>query len=171
MASHMGRPASKGAGMGTTLRISAATKDKPMTRLLRIRWFLRPGVSRLLRLGGRLLRRLLRRLVVPLQTQGGEDIAIGTFGTEHQQQVATAIELGSGFDANLGEGLRGVAVDIGDAPDRITGGEALAEPGADDDVVDTDIGGIADMPQFQPVAVAAGDGAQAVAVDLHRQAV
>ncbi|MCY1296555.1 hypothetical protein D9M70_459440 [compost metagenome] len=56
---------------------------------------------------------------------------------------------------------------------RITGRETLAHSRADQQVAFLDVGGIGHVAQFQAFRVAgtAGDGAQAVAVHLHRNAV
>ncbi|VVN39466.1 hypothetical protein PS645_05312 [Pseudomonas fluorescens] len=56
---------------------------------------------------------------------------------------------------------------------RVAGREALTEAGADQQITLLDVSGIGNVAQFQTlrVAGAAGNGAQAVAVDLHRNAV
>ncbi len=56
---------------------------------------------------------------------------------------------------------------------RVAGGETLAQTGADQQIAFLYIRGVGHMAQLQAlrIAGAAGDGAQAVAVDLHRNAV
>src|SRR5690554_2208494 len=111
MASHMGRAVSKGAGIGTTLRISAARKVSPTIRLLRIvlllcgrrRW---GGLARCGRFGRGLVHTSVRFHRLAIEAQCRRNIAVTTFRTEYQQQIATAVELRGGFDPHLGKGLR-----------------------------------------------------------------
>src|SRR5690606_22509534 len=110
MASHMGRAASKGAGMGTTLRISAARKVRPTISLLRIAW-LPLGLLARYRLGfGGSGRRLVGSFGLGTETQRRQHVAVAAFRAEYQKQIATAVELGGGLDPHLGKGLGGVAV-------------------------------------------------------------
>ncbi|MCY1431422.1 hypothetical protein D9M71_473900 [compost metagenome] len=62
--------------------------------------------------------------------------------------------------------------DLLDRRHRVTGREALAHPGAHQQVAFLDVGSVGHVAQLQALRVtgAAGDGAQAVAVDLHRDA-
>src|SRR5690606_34561529 len=135
MASHMGRAASKGAGMGTTLRISAARKVRPTISLLRIAW-LPLGLLARCGLGfdgiGRWLvgcrRWWFDGFGFGIEVQRRQHVAVAAFRTEYQQQVATAVQLGGGLDPYLGKGLGGVAVHGRDPTHRIARGKPLSQP-------------------------------------------
>ena len=91
---------------------------------------------------------------------------------EHQQQVTAAVQGGGRYGANNGERLAGIVDHFLDRRHRVTCREALAEAGTDQQVAFLDVGGIGHVTQFKAlrVAGAAGNGAQTVAVNLHRNA-
>ncbi|CAG8867108.1 hypothetical protein PS627_02391 [Pseudomonas fluorescens] len=103
----------------------------------------------------------------------GSALLGGAAVAEHQQQVAAAVEGGRGNGADDGKRLPGVVDHLIDRGHRVACRKALAEAGADQQVALLDVGGVGHMAQFQPLGIAgtAGNGAQAVAIDLHRDAV
>lgn len=92
--------------------------------------------------------------------------------TEHQEQIAAAVEHCSGGRTDDREWLAGVAHHLLHLGHRIAAGKALTQPGADQQITLLDVGGVRDMAQLQVVRVAGtyGDRAQPVAIDLHRDA-
>ncbi len=92
---------------------------------------------------------------------------------EHQQHVTATVERRGGDGAHNGEWLAGIVDHLVDGGHGITGGEALAHSGADQQVAFLDVRRIGHVAQLEALRVAgtAGNGAQTVAVDLHGNAV
>lgn len=92
--------------------------------------------------------------------------------TEHQQQVAAAVQRCRRHRADNRKGLAGIVDHFLDRRHGVACREPLAKAGTDQQVTFLDVGGVRHMPQFQAlrVARAAGNRPQAVAVDLHRNA-
>ena len=99
--------------------------------------------------------------------RGGKD---GGLARPYQQHLAAAIEFGKRGGGDLREGMPGIVLHGRDLGHRVARREVAAQPGGDQQVAGLNVRVVRYVGQFQAVDGAGtdGDGAQPVAIDLHR---